>query len=88
MWIILEIKNKCIYSAPENLLKPFLNEEFTCVKPLTSIYPSSKEKYILVKFTRNLRRDNPSDCSLIINEGYNILPFSEKLNTGKVFICN
>ena len=85
---ILEIKNKCIYSAPENLLKPFLNEEFTCVKPLTSIYPSSKEKYILVKFTRNLRRDNPSDCLLVINESYNILPFSEKLNTGEVFICN
>ena len=85
---ILEIKHKCIYSAPENLLKPFLNEEFTCVKPLTSIYPSSKEKYILVKFTRNLRRDNPSNCSLIINESYNILPFSEKLNIGKVFICN
>ena len=85
---ILEIKNKCIYSAPEHLLKPFLNEEFACVKPLKSIYPSSKEKYILAKFTRTLRRDNPSNCLLVINESYNILPFSEKLNTGEVFICN
>jgi len=85
---ILYYKDKCIYAAPINLLRPFISSDFNCVKHLTSIYPSSTEKYILVKFTRELRRENPSNCKLIFEESYNLNLFKKKMLMGEVYICN
>ena len=83
---ILSIKDKCIYVSPIHVAKPFINDSFKCIKPFFSIYPKSDEKYILVKYMRNLRRENPSNCELVFTESYNLL--SNKMIMGKVFICN
>ena len=83
---ILSNKDKCIYVSPIHVVQPFLSDDFNCVKPFFSIYPKSDEKYILVKYMRNIRRENPSNCELIFTENYNLL--RNKMIMGKVFICN
>ena len=62
---LLKHKDKCIYVAPKHIIEPFISSDFNCVKIFHSIYPKSTEKYILVKYMRNLRRDNPDNCKLI-----------------------
>ena len=83
---ILSNKDKCIYVSPIHVVQPFLSDDFNCVKPFFSIYPKSDEKYILVKYMRNIRRENPSNCELVFTENYNLL--SNKMIMGEVFICN
>ena len=85
---LLRHNDKCIYVAPKHIIEPFISADYNCVKPFFSIYPKSTEKYILVKYTRNIRRENPSNCDLIIEESYNLNLFKDKLIMGKVFICN
>ena len=85
---LLSIKDKCIYVAPKHIIEPFIDNKYNCVKSFFSIYPKSSEKYILVKYTRNIRRDNPSNCKLIFEEGFNLNIFSNYLKMGEVFICN
>ena len=58
-------KNMCIYVDPIHIIKHFISNDYKCVKPFSSIYPKSTEKYILVKYMRNIRRENPSNCELI-----------------------
>jgi len=65
-----------------------MSNDYKCVKMLQSIYPKSSEKYVLVKYTRNIRRENPSDCNLIIEENYKLNIFQDKLTLGEVYICN
>ena len=48
----------------------------------------SSEKYILVKFMRNIRRENPDNCQLIFEEKYNLNLFSNTLKMGEVYVCN
>ena len=84
--MILSNKDKCIYVSPIHVVKPFISAEYECVKPFFSIYPKSSEKYILIKYMRNLRRENPSNCELIFDESYKLL--NNKLVMGEVFICN
>lgn len=83
---ILSIKDKCIYVSPIHVIKPFISADFDCVKPYYSIYPKSDEKYVLIKYMRNIRRENPSNCELVFTENYNLL--NNKMIMGKVFICN
>jgi len=83
---ILSNKDKCIYVAPVHVIQPFISDDFNCVKPFYSIYPKSDEKYILVKYMRNIRRENPSNCELVFTESYNLL--RNKMIMGEVFICN
>ena len=85
---LLEHKDKCIYVAPKHIIEPFISSDFNCIKIFHSIYPKSTEKYILVKYMRNLRRDNPDNCKLIFEENYNLNIFSNNLKLGKVYICN
>ena len=85
---LLRHKDECIYVAPKHIIEPFISADYNCVKTFFSIYPKSTEKYILVKYTRNIRRENPSNCELIIEESYNLNLFKDKLTMGKVFICN
>ena len=85
---LLKIKNKCIYSAPTHLIKPFISNDYKCIKHLTSIYPKSSEQYILVKYTREISRDHPSECKLIIKEGYKYNLYGEFLKMGEIYICN
>ena len=85
---LANLRNNCIYAAPLHVIEPFLNEKFKCKKMLHSIYPKTNEKYILVKFTRNIRRDNPSDCSLIFEETYKLNLFQKDLKVGEVYVCN
>ena len=85
---LLRHKDECIYVAPKHIIEPFISADYNCVKTFFSIYPKSTEKYILVKYTRNIRRENPSNCELIIEESYNLNLFKDKLIMGKVFICN
>lgn len=83
---ILSNKDKCIYVSPIHVVEPYISDDFKCVKPFFSIYPKSDEKYILVKYMRNLRRENPSNCELVFTENYNLL--SNEMILGKVYICN
>jgi len=83
---ILSNMDKCIYVSPIHVVKPFIRDDFNCVKPFFSIYPKSAEKYILVKYMRNIRRENPSNCELVFTESYNLL--SNKMIMGEVYICN
>ena len=86
---LLHYRDKCIYvPLPKHIIEPFISTDFNCIKPSLSIYPKSTEKYILVKYTRLIRRENPSNCKLIIEESYNLNLFKDKLIMGKVFICN
>ena len=85
---LLYYKDKCIYVSPKHIIEPFISTDYSCVKSFFSIYPKSSEKYILVKYTRNIRRENPFNCELIIEESYNLNLFRDKLIMGKVFICN
>ena len=85
---LLKYKNKCIYVSPTHLIKPFINSEYECVKHLTSIYPKSSEKYILVRYTREIRRENPSGCNLIFEESYNLNLIMKNLKIGMLYICN
>ena len=85
---LLTYKNNCIYVSPAHLVMPFISSEYNCVKHLTSIYPRSSEKYILIKYTREIRREHPDSCKLIFEENYNLNLFKEKLIMGEVYICN
>lgn len=85
---LLSHKDKCIYTAPKHIIEPFISSEYNCIKPFFSIYPKSTEKYILVKYTRNLRRENPSNCDLIFEENYKLNLFYKNLKMGEVYICN
>ena len=86
--LILENRKNCIYVSPKHIFEPFISNQFNCVKSFFSIYPKSSEKYILVKYTRNIRRENPSNCKLIFDESYKLFPISQKLKMGEVYICN
>ena len=85
---LLSLKDKCIYVAPIHIIKHFISDKYECVKPFFSIYPKTKDKYILIKFTRNLRRENPAKCELIFEESYKLNLFTKNLNMGEVYICN
>jgi len=86
--LLLSNSNNCIYVSPKHVIEPFISNNFNCIKSFTSIYPSSSEKYILVKFMRNIRRENPDNCKLIFNENYNLSLFTNKLKIGEVYLCN
>lgn len=85
---LLSNKDNCIYASPKHVIEPFIDSKYKCIKNYLSIYPKSSEKYILVKYMRNIRRENPDDCKLIFEENYNLNVFSNNLVMGKVFICN
>ena len=57
--------DSCIYVSPKHIIEPFLSSQFKCITVYTSIYPKSSEKYILVKYMKNIRRVNPDNCELI-----------------------
>ena len=86
--ILLDHKKKCIYVSPKHLVEPFINRDYNCVKLYFSIFPKSTEKYILVKYTRNIRRENPSGCKLVHEESYNLNLFNKKLKMGEIYLCN
>ena len=86
--ILIKNKDKCIYVSPKHIFEPFISKKFSCVKPYLSIFPKSSEKYILVKYTRNIRRENPSGCKMIFDESYYLNIFSNKLTMGEVYLCN
>ena len=81
---LLYYKDKCIYVAPKHIIEPFISADYNCVKSFFSIYPKSTEKYILVKYTRNIRRENPDNCRLIFEESYNLNLLKNKLKMGEV----
>ena len=85
---ILSNKDSCIYVSPKHVIEPFISSQFNCIKVYTSIYPKSSEKYILIKFMRNIRRENPDNCELIFEENYNLNVLVTKLKLGEVFLCN
>jgi len=85
---LLSQKEKCIYVSPKHVIEPFINPSYNCIKVYSSIYPNSSEKYILVKYMRNIRRENPDDCELIFEESYKLNLFSKKLKMGEVYVCN
>ena len=85
---VIKINDKCIYVSPKHIVEPFINSNYNCVKPYFSIYPKSSEKYVLVKYTRNIRRENPSNCKLIFVEEYNLNFVKKNLKMGEVYICN
>ena len=85
---LLQHKDKCIYVAPKHVIEPFISADYNCVKSFFSIYPKSNEKYILIKYMRNIRRENPDNCELIIEESYNLNLFGNKLILGEVYLCN
>ena len=72
-------------NIPQNIT--FHKADYNCVKSFFSIYPKSTEKYILVKYTRNIRRENPDNCRLIFEESYNLNLLKNKLKMGAVYIC-
>ena len=86
--LLISHNDKCIYVSPKHIFEPFISRRFGCVKTFTSIYPKSPEKYILVKYTRNIRRENPSNCKLIFDESYKLYLISQKLVMGEVYFCN
>ena len=86
--VLLSQKNNCIYVSPIHIVKPFISSEYSCIKPFFSIFPSSSEKYILIKYTRNIRRENPSNCDIVFEESYNLNLFEKKMVMGEVYICN
>ena len=81
-------KNECIYVSPKHVIEPFIDSEYKCIKPFLSIYPKSSEKYILVKYMRNIRRENPDNCEFIFEESYNLNLFNNRLKLGEVYLCN
>ena len=85
---LIKLENNCIYVSPGHLIKPFINKSYNCIKHLTSIYPKSSEKYILVKYTREISREHPSECKLTFKEGYNYNLFGDFLKMGEIYICN
>ena len=82
---LLSNKDNCIYASPKHVIEPFIDSKYKCIKNYLSIYPKSSEKYILVKYMRNIRRENPDDCKLIFEENYNLNVFS---NNGEAIIIN
>ena len=85
---LLSNKNICIYTSPKHVIEPFIDNKYKCIKNYLSIYPKSSEKYILVKYMRNIRRENPDNCQLIFEEKYNLNLFSNTLKMGEVYLCN
>ena len=85
---IKKFEKSCIYVSPAHLIKPFINSNYKCIKHLTSIYPKSTEKYILVKYTREISREHPSECKLIYAEGYKYNIFGDFLKMGEIYVCN
>ena len=86
--LLLSNKDKCIYVAPIHIIKHFISADYKCVKPFHSIYPKSIDQYVLVKYTRNIRRENPSNCEFLFEESYNLNLFGNKLKMGEVYLCN
>ena len=81
------IKQNCIYGGQyaEVFLKKY---GFKCFKSYSELDGAKNRPYYVIKNVRNVKRSNPKDCSLILNEKYNYILSKQEINLGSLWYCD
>ena len=81
------IKQNCIYGGQytEVFLKKY---GFECFKSYSELDGAKNRPYYVIKNVRNVKRSNPKDCSLILNEKYNYIFSKQEINLGSLWYCD
>ena len=76
----------CVYGSIYN--GAYLKEYgFTCFKGYSSIDEPVDRPYFAYQNTRNLKRSDPKDCSLVFEEKYKYFFFKQDLVMGELWFC-
>ena len=80
-------KDICIYGGPYNgaYLEQF---NFSCFKNYSALDSAKFRPFFVYQNVRNLKRSNPKDCKLILNESYKYTFSKQKISVGKLWYCN
>ena len=80
-------KNTCVYG--DIFAKEFLLEKnFTCIKTYNKLDAATEKTLFAYKNLRNVKRSDPKDCKLILNETYNYTFSKKKISVGTAWFCN
>ena len=91
---ILEFINKknitksiCIYG--DNYSREFLLPYgLNCFKNYTKLDSAKNRPFFVYKNLRNIRRSDPKDCKLIMNETFNYSFYNKDISTGTLWYCD
>ena len=84
-----KLSNKvCLISNRNNGIKYFLNQQNTCLKPLSDLYKKNKRPFYVALTERSLKKGTPNKCDLINEQSININFSNEKILLAKIYKCN
>ena len=80
-------RNTCIYG---NTYAPAYLEKFSfsCFKNYSGLDAEKIRPFFAYQNARNLKRSDPKDCDLILNESYKYSFSNQKIVVGKLWYCN
>ena len=80
-------KDTCIYG--DIFAKEYLTtKNFTCFKTYSQLDAAKEKTLFAYKNLRNVKRSDPKDCKLILNETYNYSFYKKKISVGTAWFCN
>ena len=63
-------------------------KNFTCFKTYSKLDAAKEKTLFAYKNLRNVKRSDPKDCKLILNETYNYSFYKKKISVGTAWFCN
>ena len=80
-------KDICIYGG--SYVPAYLEKfSFSCFKSYSSLDAAKVRPFFAYQNVRNVKRSDPKDCDLILNEHYKYSLYSQKIVVGKLWYCN
>ena len=80
-------KNNCVYG--DLYSKVFLeNQKFKCFKMYSELDVAKERPYYVMQNHRNLKRSDPKDCELILNETFNYSFYKKDISAGTLWYCD
>ena len=80
-------KDNCIYGGQYADVF-LLNHGFECFKSYSELDSAKDRPYYVIKNVRNIKRSNPKDCKLIINETFNYFFYKKSISAGSLWFCD
>ena len=80
-------KANCIYGGQYTEI--YLSSEgFSCFKSYSELDTATDRPYYVVKNVRNVKRSNPKDCELILDENFKYFLTNKKISSGTLWYCD
>jgi disulfide oxidoreductase YuzD len=80
-------KDTCVYG--DIFAKEYLTtKNFTCFKTYSKLDAAKEKTLFAYKNLRNVKRSDPKDCKLILNETYNYSFYKKKISVGTLWFCS